>query len=76
MTRSCVLGIELENHLDFPVEFRGQVHSGPTALDVGSAREHNGKREPPFHIVCVAFASRASMGFGLFEEPFPSILVI
>ena len=73
--RTRVLGSEFENCLDFPVEFHGRVHLGLTALDVGSAREHDGKREPPSHIVRVAF-SRTSMGFGLFEDLFPSILVI
>ena len=63
---SRVLGIEFENHLEFPVEFRGDAHFGPTALNVGSAREHDGKRESPSHIVRMVFASPTSVGFGLF----------
>jgi len=73
---SRVSGIELENRLDLSLEFHGRVHFGPTALDVGSAREYNGQREPPSHIVRVAFASRTSMALGPFEELFPSILLI
>lgn len=58
------------------MDFRGRTHLGPTAIDVGSAREHDDKREPACHIVRMAFDGRTSMGLGLFEELPPSILVI
>ena len=76
MAGSCVLGIDFENRLEFPMDFRGRAHLGLAALDVGSAREHDNKREPSSHIVRVAFDGRASMGFGPFEDLLLSILVI
>ena len=71
-----MLGIEFENRLQFPVEFGSREHSTATALYVGSAPEHDSKREPRSHIVGEAVARRTCMGLGPFEDIFPSITIV